>query len=589
MSDAERHFNAGVHYLRSNKLDAAQRSFAEVLKTAGNHVPTLLNLALIGFATGEMNKSEKYLKQAIGVDQNNVDANLLLSRLLLAQRRFHEAIPALDKAGCSNPSLIEVHCNKAAALNEIGDYQAAKESALRALKLSPRHSDTNLNFANILFNIGDYASAREAYRRTLSFDPKNIGAELGLGNSLVKLCEYEEAFAVLGGLVERNPTVAGAFLARGNAYADTKRFAEALNDYEKALALHPGLVQAWVSRGTVFFNLNRDAEALECFEKALALDENCADAKWNKALLKLALGEYAEGWRLYEWRWKSRYFLSPARNFAQPLWLNDADISHKTILIHAEQGLGDTIQFSRYLNLLKDKNCNVIVEVGKPLVPLFRPQHADLRIVAAGDAIPPFDVHCPLMSLPLAFKTTLHSIPTQIPYIFASEAKRNEWAGRLGAKSKKRIGLAWSGNPRFGGGNDTARPVPLSVLSAILSDEMEWHRLQTDLRPADQGTLRNLPLIKDHTSLIEDFSDTAALVGELDLVISIDTSIAHLAGALGKPVWIMLSFHSDFRWLRDRTDSPWYPTARLFRQRGDGDWNEVMGRIAEALKGFGTL
>jgi tetratricopeptide (TPR) repeat protein len=584
MSDAERHFNAGVHYLRSKKLDAAERSFAEVLKTAHNHVPTLLNLALVGLANGQTNKSEKYLRQAIGAQQDNVDANLLLSRLLLAQRRFHEAVEALDKAGRINPSLIEVHCNKAAALNEIGNYQCAKESALLALKLNPKHPESNLTFGNILFNLGDYGSACEAYRRTLSCAPGHIGAWLGLGNSLVKLCEYEEALAVLGPLVERNPPLAGAFLARANAYADTKRYAEALNDYEKALALHPGLAEAWVSRGTVFYNLNRDAEALQCYEKALGLDECSADANFNKALLKLALGEYEEGWRLYECRWKSRYFPSPARNFAQPLWLDNADLGNKTILIHAEQGLGDAIQFSRYLDLLNDKHCKVIFEVDKPLVPLFKSQPADWQIITAGDAIPRFDVHCPLMSLPLAFKTTLESIPAKIPYILASEGKKNEWASRLGPKTKKRIGLAWSGNPRFAGGNDILRPIPLSVLSPILRDDLEWHRLQKDLRPADQAALRSLPLIRDHSSLIEDFSDTAALIGELDLVISIDTSVAHLAGALGKPVWIMLSFHCDFRWLRDRTDSPWYPTARLFRQRCDGDWNDVTVRVVEALK-----
>lgn len=584
MSDAERHFNAGVHYLRSRKLDAAERSFAEVLKTARHHLPTLLNLALIGFAKGQTNKSEKYLRQAIDVQQNDVEANLLLSRLLLAQRRFHEAIEALDRVGRIDPSLIEVHCNKAAALNEIGNYQSAKESAVLALKLNPKHPESNLTFANILFNLGDYASARDGYRRTLSCAPGSIGAELGLGNSLVKLCKYDEAFAVLDPLVERNPPVAGAFLARGNAYADTKRYAEALSDYEKVLALHPGLAEAWVSRGTVFFNLNRDSEALQCYEKALALDENSADANFNKALLKLAFGEYEQGWQLYEWRWKSRYFSSPARSFAQPLWRDNADVANKTILIHAEQGFGDAIQFSRYLDLLNDKNCKVIFEVDKPLVPLFKSEHADRQIIAAGDPIPRFDVHCPLMSLPLAFQTTLDSIPAKIPYILASEGKKNEWATRLGPKTKKRVGLAWSGNPRFAGGNDISRPIPLSILSSILRDDLEWHRLQKDLRPADQATLRSLPMIRDHSSLIEDFSDTAALIGELDLVISIDTSVAHLAGALGKPVWIMLSFHCDFRWLRDRTDSPWYPTARLFRQRRDGDWNDVTARVVEALK-----
>jgi hypothetical protein len=299
-------------------------------------------------------------------------------------------------------------------------------------------------------------------------------------------------------------------------------------------------------------------------------------------LLKLALGEYGEGWKLYESRWKCMNFTSPLRHFTQQLWLNDSDVTDTTILIHAEQGYGDTIQFSRYLNFFKDKNCKLLFEAPKQLVPLFRSMNWQCEVLGQGETLPSFDVHCPLMSLPLAFGTTVNTIPANVPYINSSKQKKIEWTERLGAKSKPRIGLAWSGNPLFAGGNDTRR-ISLASFVPILSDKFEWYRLQKDLYESDRQALHTLAAIKDLSHLFNDFSDTAALVEELDLVISIDTSVAHLAGAMAKPVWVLLPFHPDFRWLRENTDSPWYPTARLYRQTKDGNWTDVIERVSEAL------
>jgi len=300
--------------------------------------------------------------------------------------------------------------------------------------------------------------------------------------------------------------------------------------------------------------------------------------------LKLSLGEYEEGWELHEWRWKNKHFTSPVRHFTQSLWLNNSGISDKAILIHAEQGLGDTIQFSRYLDLLKDKKCKLFFEVQEPLASLFKSPMWQCEVIVKGEMIPSFDVHCPLMSLPLALKTRVETIPANIPYIYAHKGKKIEWAKRIGvAKKKHRIGLAWSGNPYFAGGHDISRPIPLSVLAAIINDNFEWYRLQKDLRESDKRALDDLSVIKDFSYRFNDFSDTAALMEELDLVISIDTSAAHLAGAMGKPVWILLPLHPDFRWLRDRTDSPWYPTARLYRQTKAGDWTDVLERVSADL------
>jgi hypothetical protein len=250
-------------------------------------------------------------------------------------------------------------------------------------------------------------------------------------------------------------------------------------------------------------------------------------------------------------------------------------------LIHSEQGLGDTIHFCRYLPFLDGRNCRIVFETPRPLVPLFQDRNENMQVVAAGDALPDFDVHCPLLSLPLAFQTTLDTIPASIPYLRADGERLAGWRGRLGPKTEPRIGLVWSG-----GLYPVGRSLPLQALAPLLVDKVEWNAMTKDIRDPDREYLTQNPSIKDRSPLLVDLADTAALVSEMDLVISVDTAVAHLAGALGKPVWILLQFHPDFRWLRDRQDSPWYPTARLFRQTRAGEWGDVVENVAAALREF---
>jgi hypothetical protein len=330
----------------------------------------------------------------------------------------------------------------------------------------------------------------------------------------------------------------------------------------------------------VCFAQNRDAEALRCYDRATALKSDIADAYFGKSLVKLSLGDFKTGWELYEWRWKSGDFASRIRNFSQPLWLGDSGLAGKTILVHSEQGFGDTIQFCRYLSRLQNLDCKIVFETMAPLVPLFMEQDSGVPIVVSGAALPHFDVHCPLMSLPLAFKETLERIPTA-PYLRPSKDKTAAWRNLLGEKTKPRIGLVWSGNPNTA--NDIRRCIPLKTLSSITIETAEWFSLQKDVRDPDRASLAENRAIKDHTSLLRDFSETAALISEMDLVISVDTAVAHLAGALGKKVWVLLAHHPDFRWLREREDNPWYPTVRLFRQTQDGEWGDVIDRVSQEL------
>ena len=379
------------------------------------------------------------------------------------------------------------------------------------------------------------------------------------------------------------PDLVEAWYGRANALVEVKSYVEALAAYDHALSLQPDLAEAWLGRGNVFADLNRDADALSCYDQAISLNPNLAEAYFNKSFVKLSLGQYQEGWELYEWRWQARLARLPKRDFSQPSWLGDAELRGKTILIHAEQGLGDCIQFFRYLPVLQAGDYRVLFEAPGELIRLPRDQTEGIEFIAKGDDLPHFDFHCPLMSLPLAFGTTLATIPAAIPYLRADRDKTAVWRARLGEetkKSKPRIGLVWSGKLSLRHESSIA----LASLAPIISEKAEWHVLQKDIRGRDREALSELALIKNHSELLDDFADTAALISQMDLVISIDTSVAHLTGALGKPLWLLLPFHPDFRWLRDRDDSPWYPTAKLFRQTTDGDWNAVVARVSSELE-----
>jgi hypothetical protein len=307
-----------------------------------------------------------------------------------------------------------------------------------------------------------------------------------------------------------------------------------------------------------------------------------AEAHWNRGLLHLQQGRYAEGWPGYEWRWQVAH-LSVSRQrrpFSQPLWLGREDLAGKTILLHAEQGLGDTLQFCRYADMVAARGARVILEVPPALLELMRTLAGPAEVLARGAALPPFDVHCPLMSLPLAFGTTLATVPAPASYLRADAAKAAAWDGLLGPGDRLRVGVAWRGSQAHK--DDDRRSIDFAVFAGALSPACEFVSLQDRHRPEDAALLAASP-VRDYGSRLADFSDTAALCAAVDLVITVDTSIAHLAGALGKPVWILLAANADWRWLLGRTDSPWYPSARLIRQQPGESWAAVLADVRAGL------
>jgi len=437
-----------------------------------------------------------------------------------------------------------------------------------------------LRQAEALHISGKLDAAAASYKKLLQALPNNPALLTNLGTIACQKRRDEDAVLLTERSLKIAPDQPSALNTRGNALKNLNRLAEALVCFDRAIALKPDFAEAYSNRGIALQDLIRLDAALADFERAIALNPNFAQACWNKALLKLLLGDYAEGWALYEWGWPC-FERRPAKNYRQDLWLGEFAPAGKTLLIHPEQGLGDFVQFVRYAALLEQAGAKLIIEAPAPLRRLVASLAVPCTLLESGEPLPDFDLHCPVMSLPLACKTTLETIPAQTPYLFADEAKRLVWRQRLGEKLKPRVGLAWSGAK--GHKNDHNRSIDLKKLADLLALPVEFHSLQTEVRPNDAAFLAESGAVFTHENLLEDFSDTAALLAEMDLIISVDTSVAHLAGALGKPVWILLPYLPDFRWLLDRADSPWYPTAKLFRQPAFNDWAGVVTELVQQL------
>ena len=352
---------------------------------------------------------------------------------------------------------------------------------------------------------------------------------------------------------------------------------------DRALALSPGNAEILTNRGSALAELGRHHEALTCFREATAARPTYALAQLSEAMQLLRLGDFREGWKKYEWRWSTGGGRRP--DLPEPLWLGNESIDGKTILLHAEEGLGNTIQFSRYAAAAAQRGATVILQVQSPLKTLLAglPQ---VQVIASGDTLPAFHTHCPLMSLPHAFATDLDTIPPHTELYLPADLL-SSWQSRLERIASPRVGLAWAGNANHP--NDRHRSIPLPSLAPIFSAPgVQFIGLQKDLHDGDAEILASHPDVMHLGEQLADFADTAAAISQFDLVITVDTSVAHLAGSLGKPVWIMLPFAPDFRWMLDREDSPWYPTARLFRQTDNGDWATVVARILLELGGLAS-
>jgi len=427
-----------------------------------------------------------------------------------------------------------------------------------------------------LLQAGKIREAAFQFKKALYLAPDFVDASLALGHCLHENGQFEAALENYDRLLKASPDCMAAWNNRGTTLLELCRFEEAAASFSRALELAPNLHDARVALATCYQAMGRVTEALAACDTVLAADAEYAEAHWNRSLLLLLKGEYREGWREYEWRWRKRNFTSPRRDFPQPLWRGEP-IEGRTILIHAEQGFGDTLQFCRYVPLVAAAGARVIFECHPPLAELMKSLVGDVRVIPMGQPLPDFDLHLPLMSLPLVFGTTVDSIPAATPYLHPTKNLPPFRFVPITSGARFKVGLCWAGK----GYPDPRRSCPVELLTPLNElGGITWFSLQV-------GWKGRMPIeMTDHTAQLKDFADTAALIAQLDLVITIDTSVAHLAGAIGKETWIMLPAAPDWRWMLNREDSPWYPSMKLFRQERPLDWGEVIRGIVSTLAGF---
>lgn len=480
---------------------------------------------------------------------------------LMQQGRFGEAWQALSEAIAADPGHALAHHLRGLVLVQGGALQEGLEDLKRAVELAPADPVAHSNLAGALREAGEYETA---------------------------LAESETALKLA-------PDFADAHLNRANALLDLAQPKAALEAYERVLSLNPADPRAFSNRGNALRSLNRLAEAARSFERAMALDPHTPEIQANCGFAYLGLGDYPRGFSLFEARWNNRNMRAylESRGFAAPFWRGEEPLEGKTILLHSEQGFGDVLQFCRYAPLAAERGARVLVEVDPALKPLVQSLKGVDQVFAHGEALPAFDLHCPMMSLPFAFRTRIDTIPAGVPYLRADPQRVEAWRARLGPALRPRIGIAWSSGvrpdqPELKAVNGR-RNLPLDKLKALKGLNVDFVSLQKG-QPAegefdalDQAAWDGPPILNVGRELT-DFGETAALMTVLDLIVSVDTSIPHLAGALGRRVWVMNRFDPCWRWLQGRSDSPWYPTARLFRQPSMGDWDSVLGEVRRALE-----
>lgn len=489
--------------------------------------------------------------------------------------RLDEAVETYGQALALDARFLPALHNRGVALHRLARHAEAVADFRAALALVPASGEVLNGLGLALHAQGEYPQALDAFRRALAAGD-SAERRINLAITLNQLHRHAEAETELRQVLARDATDDDARLNLATAIAELGRREEALAEFRAVLQRRPGHPDVLMNVANTLRDMGRHAEALPVYEEALRWQPQRADLHFNRSLSLLATGRLPEGWEAYEWRWKADRLGKWQRDFDCPQWRGE-DVQGRTVLVHAEQGMGDTLQFSRYVPLLAQRGARVVLEVQAPLLALMRSLEGVSQLVRQGDPLPAFDLHCPMMSLPLAFGTTLETIPAGGAYLHADAALVERWRAHLAHRGRPQFGIAWSGNPA--NWNDHRRSVALQRLRAALPADADYWSLKHDM--AELGDDGLTPI---HRFLETSFEHMAAQACALDGVISVCTAVAHLAGALGRPTLVLLSRPADWRWFEDREDSPWYPSARLLRQDVSGRWDEVLARLPAALR-----
>jgi tetratricopeptide (TPR) repeat protein len=580
-ADAQHLLGLVLH--QTGRSSEAEQHVRRAIAIDPGQAPFHTHLGLILTALGGVDDGIACHRRATELDPGSADAQNNLGVALAAAGRPGEAVDSYRRALAIQPDA-KVWENLARALVATGRVDDAVAAYRQAIEADPTSAQLHADLGHVLRNAGAIEAAIAEQRRAVELMPTSPVPLDNLGSALQKAGRADEAMATFALALALEPGRPESWNHIGTVHCEAGRWYEAEAAFEQALAARPEFGDAVNNIGTVYEEQGRRAEAMACYQRALRLSPRAVSPPWNVALMQLLTGDYAAGWVGYEHRWRQPLQSKVLRNFPQPMW-DGSPLDGRRLLLHAEQGLGDAIHFARYAPLAARMGGRVFVECHPPLVKLFRSLGGVDRVVPReqGPALP-FDVHCPFMSLPRVFGTTLENVPAEVPYLRPPPAEVNRWRRRLATEPRaRRVGLVWAGDPKHQ--KDRDRSLHLSALAPLAGvPGVRFYSLQLGPAAAQLATPPAGLSVVDWTADFADFTATAGLVSQLDLVITIDSSVAHLSAALGRPTWVLLAFAPDWRWLLDREDSPWYPTVRLFRQDAARNWTRPIEAVTESLR-----
>jgi len=575
-------FSEAVNCHRDGKLNDADRLCRRILELCPRHAESLHLLGAIAYQTSRYDMAVEMIRSAIRIDNRNAPYHSDLGLSLQAQGKLDAAVAQYKRALGLKPDYPEAHYYLGNALRDQGKTAEAAARYEQALKLRPGYALACSSLGSVLRGSGRMDEAVRLYERALSFQPHNAQLHLTLGLTLCAQDKLPEAVEHYERAVALDPTLAEAHYNLGLALYSLDKLDEAVTHYEKALSLRPGMAEAHNNLGITLDARNDPEVAIIHYKQAILFKPDLTEAYYNMAMSQLKSGDFSSGWDNYEWRWHSTKSSLTVRNFSQPQWRGEP-LEGARILLHAEQGLGDTIQFLRYVPMVQAAGGAVVLEVQKGMYRLA--SQLGVETISFGNELPSFDWHCPLLSLPLALGTTLETVPNRVPYLSIPEEALRSASALPWPTQGLRVGLAWAGNQTFLNDRYRYRSIPFPLLSPLfLREDIQLFSLQIGEATAELGTTsRKIFNLAPH---VTDMADTAAQMAHLDIVVSVDTAVAHLAGALGVATLTMLPYASDWRWLTGRGISRWYPTMGLFRQPEPGDWKPVVNDVCRALREF---
>ena len=575
---------------QANRFDEAERLYRAVLQAEPDHADAMSLLGLVLGATERHDDAIAYAEKAVARDPQSALFAFHLGTILTTAQKLPEGVAAFRKAIALKPDMPQAYYNMANALRAMDQWTEAIAAYREAIRLLPTYAEAYNNLALSLVHEKDFDEALAAAKQAVTIEPRYGEGWRTLCNIAEQAKDYELARAAGEQCVRLMPDSHFSWFGYGVALCRLNRYEEAIEVYKRALALKPNRADIWDNLGQTYQSLNRLDEAEATFRKTIEVaaqvitDEDSREVAeseygnrhWHLALMELLRGQYKRGFVRYRARYTCITNLKRPP-YKPPLWKGE-DLNGKTILINDEQGFGDTLMFCRYLPLLKEMGAKVKLSIHPALKPLLEQSPYVDGVIVHDAVLTPFDCYASIFDLPYRFGTTLETIPATMPYLPLLEP---DDATRLPNKGRKKIGVVWGGSPLHS--NDAKRSIPLPVFAELFQNKnVEFFSLNRDLKSGDAELLPNYPVI-DLAPRIKDFAAAARIIGQLDLIITCDTATAHLAGGMGKPVWVLLPFAPDWRWLTEREDSPWYPTARLFRQKATGDWTDVIANVGKAL------